>query len=116
MRYIRYAVLGSLALVLASIALANRAFVDLKLMPDALAELVGFNLGITLPLFAVVLAGVGAGLLVGFLAEYLREGRHRREAGAQKREVRKLSREVNKLKKQKNEGKDEVLALLEDAG
>ncbi len=116
MRYIRYAVLASLAIVLASVALANRSFVDLTLMPDALAELVGFNLSISLPLFAVVLAGVAAGLLIGFLAEYLREGKQRREAGAQKREVRKLSREVNKLKKQKNEGKDEVLALLEDAG
>lgn len=115
MRYIRYAVLGSLSLILASIALANRSFVDLKLMPDAVAELVGFNLGITLPLFAVVLAGVGAGLLVGFFAEYLRESKHRREAGAQKREARKLAREVKKLKKQKNEGKDEVLALLDDA-
>ena len=30
------------------------------------------------------------------------------------REVKKLSREVNKLKKQKHEGKDEVLALLEE--
>ena len=116
MRYIRYAVLASLAIVLASIAVANRGSVELKLMPDAFAELAGFNPGISLPLFVVVLGGVGVGLLVGFFAEYLREGKHRREVGQKNREVRKLSREVNKLKRQKNEGKDEVLALLENAG
>ncbi|WP_282077789.1 lipopolysaccharide assembly protein LapA domain-containing protein [Epibacterium ulvae] len=115
MRYLRYAVLASLAIILASIAMANRNFVDLKLMPDALAELVGVNPGISLPLFVVVIGGVGAGLMIGFLAEYLREHKHRREAGERKREARRLAREVNKLKEQKNKGKDEVLALLEDA-
>ena len=115
MRYIRYAILGALAIGLVSVALANRAFVELKLMPDALAELFGFNHGISLPLFAVVLGGVGAGLVIGFLWEWMREHKHRSEAGAKAREVRKLNREVSRLKKQKNEGKDEVLALLEDA-
>ncbi|KIC09617.1 phosphoribosylanthranilate isomerase [Leisingera sp. ANG-M1] len=115
MRYIRYAVLFVLAAVLVSVSLANSAAVELKLMPDAFAELAGFNYGISLPLFAVVLGGVGAGLVIGFLWEWLREHKHRSEAGAKAREVRKLNREVTRLKKQKNEGKDEVLALLEDA-
>ncbi|MBQ4823820.1 LapA family protein [Leisingera sp. M527] len=116
MRYIRYAVLGSLAIVLVSVALANRSFVELKLMPSALGELFGFNFTIALPLFAVVLGGVGAGLVIGFLWEWLREHKHRSEAAQKTREARRLNREVSKLKKQKNEGKDEVLALLEDAG
>lgn len=116
MRYIRYAVLGALAIVLVSVSLANNTIVELKLMPGALAELFGFNFSIALPLFAVVLGGVGAGLVIGFLWEWLREHKHRSDAGAKAREVRKLSREVTRLKKQKNEGKDEVLALLEDAG
>ena len=64
----------------------------------------------------VVLGGVGAGLVIGFLWEWIREHKHRREAAEKAREARKLNREVSKLKKQKNEGKDEVLALLEDAG
>jgi uncharacterized integral membrane protein len=115
MRYIRYAFLGALGIVLISVSLANRAVVDLKLMPDALAELFGLNFGISLPLFVVVLGGIAAGLVIGFFWEWLREHKHRREAGNQAREVRKLNREVSKLKKQKNEGKDEVLALLEDA-
>lgn len=115
MRYIRYAVLGALAIVLVSVSLANRSFVELKLMPEALGELFGFNPGVSLPLFAVVLGGVGAGLVLGFLWEWIREHKHRREAAEKAREARKLNREVKRLKKQKHEGKDEVLALLEDA-
>jgi uncharacterized integral membrane protein len=116
MRYIRYALLGALGILLISVSLANRSMVELKLMPDAVAELFGFNTGISLPLFVVVLGGVGAGLVIGFIWEWIREHKHRRDAGSQKREVRKLAREVDKLKEQKNQGKDDVLALLEDAG
>jgi uncharacterized integral membrane protein len=115
MRYIRYAVLAAVALVVISVSLANRTVVDLKLLPVDLADLLGWNFGISLPLFVVVLGGIAAGLVIGFIWEWVREHKHRRDAGSQAREVRKLNREVNKLKKQKNEGKDEVLALLEDA-
>ncbi|MEL0436750.1 LapA family protein [Phycobacter sp. K97] len=114
MRYIRYAILGTLGIILVSVCLANRSAVELKLMPTALAELVGWNPSITLPLFVVVLGGIAVGLVVGFIWEWLREHKHRREAGQHSREVKKLSREVQKLKKQKHEGKDEVLALLDD--
>lgn len=115
MRYIRYAVLAVLAFGLISVCLANRAVVDIKLLPEAFAELAGMNPAISLPLFVIVLGGVGVGLAIGYVMEYLREHKHRREARVQRGEARKLSREVKKLKKQKNEGKDEVLALLEDA-
>ncbi|KUJ80913.1 phosphoribosylanthranilate isomerase [Ruegeria marisrubri] len=116
MRYLRYAFLGTLGVVLISVSLANRAPVELKLMPDDLADLLGFNLSASLPLFLVVLGGVVAGLVIGFVWEWLREHKHRREAGAKTREVRQLEREVNKLKKKQNEGRDEVLALLDEAG
>lgn len=115
MRYIRYAILAVIGIVLISVALANREIVTLKLMPDALAELAGFNLSLPVPLFLVVLAGIAVGLVIGYIFEWLREHKHRRDAGQQHRQVRQLEREVNKLKKQKNEGKDDVLALLEEA-
>ena len=115
MRYLRYAFLGSLGIILISISLANVNSVELKLMPDALAELLGFNLSTTLPLFIVVLGGVVAGLVIGFLWEWLREHKHRKDASVKKSEVRKLEREVKKLKKKQNEGKDEVLAILDEA-
>lgn len=115
MRYIRYAFLGTLAAILISMSLANRGFVTLKLMPDALAELLGFNASLSLPLFVVILGGIVAGLIIGFVWEWMREYKHRREAAVKAREVRKLEREVGKLKTEKHEGKDEVLALLEEA-
>ncbi|MHA6264477.1 lipopolysaccharide assembly protein LapA domain-containing protein [Arenibacterium sp. CAU 1754] len=116
MRYIRYAFLAALAIVLISVSLANRGFVDLKLMPDALEQLLGFNLSISLPLFVVVLGGIVAGLIIGFVWEWLREYKHRREASVKAREVNKLEREVSRLKTEKHQGKDEVLAILDEAG
>ena len=115
MRYIRYAFLGALGIILISVSLANVESVELKLMPDPLAELLGFNLSTSLPLFLVVLGGVVAGLVIGFLWEWMREHKHRRDATVKKGEVRKLEREVKKLKKKQNDGKDEVLAILDEA-
>ncbi|MEM7090828.1 MAG: LapA family protein [Pseudomonadota bacterium] len=115
MRYIRYAFLGALGIILISISLANVSSVELKLMPDALSELLGFNLSTSMPLFLVVLGGVVAGLVIGFLWEWMREHKHRRDATTNKTAVRKLEREVKKLKKKQNEGKDEVLAILDEA-
>ncbi|RLJ98958.1 uncharacterized protein DUF1049 [Ruegeria conchae] len=115
MRYIRYAFLAALGIILVSISLANRELVELKLMPTALAELLGFNFSTSLPLFLVVLGGVVAGLVIGFLWEWLREHKHRKDATVKKSEVRKLEREVKKLKKKQNDGQDDVLALLDEA-
>ncbi len=115
MRYIRYAFWGSIGVVLVCISIANRGVVDVSLLPGGVAELFGFNLTMSMPLFVVGLGGVAAGLVIGFLWEWLREYKHRREATDRSREVRRLSREVNKLKKEKHQDKDEVLAILEEA-
>ena len=115
MRYIRYAFLASIGIVLISISLANRQMVGLQLLPDTLAELIGYNATISLPLFIVVLGGIVAGLIIGFIWEWLREYKHRREAGTKAREVRKLEREVSRLKDEKHQGKDDVLAILDEA-
>ena len=116
MRYIRYAFLATLGVLLISVSLANRGFVTLKLMPDAVAVLVGFNMTVSLPLFVVVLGGIVAGLVIGFFWEWMREYKHRREAEIKAREVRKLERQVGKLKTEKHKGKDEVLAILDETG
>ncbi len=115
MRYLRYAFLAVLGIVLISVSLANLEPVELKLAPDALAELLAFNFAISLPLFVVVLGSVVVGLIIGFMWEWLREHKHRRDASAKTGEVRKLEREVKKLMKKQSEGQDEVLALLDEA-
>lgn len=116
MRYIRYAFLGSLGIILISVSLANRGMVTLKLVPQALAGLFGYDPGISLPLFVVVLGGIAAGLIIGFIWEWMREYKHRRQAGQSTAKVRKLEREVTRLKGEKHQGKDEVLTILEEAG
>ena len=91
MRYLRYAFLATLGILLVSVSLANRQLVELKLMPDPLSELLGFNLTTSLPLFLVVLGGVVAGLIIGFLWEWLREHKHRRDATVKRPKCASLS-------------------------
>ncbi|MBU2891679.1 LapA family protein [Celeribacter halophilus] len=115
MRYIRYAFLAALAVVLVTVAIANRDVVTLNLLPAELATLSGVTMSVSLPLFVVIFGAIIAGLLIGFVWEWMREYKHRSAASTHKREKEKLAREVSKLKtdKAKNEG-DEVLALLEN--
>ena len=115
MRYIRYAFLAALAIVLVTVALANRDAVVLHLLPAELATLTGLSFSVSLPMFAVIFGAIVAGLLIGFVWEYMREYKHRSAASTHKRDKEKLAREVSKLKtaKAKNEG-DEVLALLDN--
>ncbi len=117
MRYIRYAILGAIAVCLVTVALANRGPVTLNLLPEGLAELIRYPAelnSISLPLFVVIFAGIVAGILLGFVWEWLREHKHRAEASRQRREKEQLARQVEKMKTEKADG-DDVLALLEDA-
>ena len=114
MRYIRYAFLASLAVVLVSVAMANRDAVTLELLPPGLSDLFGLNWSIQLPLFIVVFGGIVAGLVIGFVWEWLREHKHRAEAARRARQAKQLEREVNRLKTEKVGPRDEVLALLDD--
>lgn len=117
MRYIRYAFLAVIAVAMITVALANRGSVTLNLLPQGLADLIRFPAeanSITLPLFVVIFAGIVAGLLLGFVWEWLREHKYRAEAASQRRENARLNREVAKIKTDKAEG-DDVLALLDEA-
>lgn len=117
MRYIRYGFLGALAVALISVAMANRGAVTLRLLPDELANPLGLSWSLEVPLFLVIFAAIVAGLLIGFVWEWLREHKHRAEAARKTGEVRQLKREVNRLKgSAKPDEPDEVLALLEKAG
>lgn len=115
MKLIRYAFWAVVAIVLIIVGLANRGEVTLRAMPEVLGNLVGVSPDITLPLYAVIFIGVAAGLLIGFFWEYVREYKIRAEAREKGVEVTRLRREVSRMKTEKHEGKDEVLALLEDA-
>lgn len=118
MRYIKYLFLASLAIVLVCVALANRAPVTLNSLPEGIAAIPGMgwmSYSMELPLFIVIFGGIVAGLLIGFVWEWLREYKHRAEASRKGAEVKKLERELRRTKAQRDEGKDEVLALLDEA-
>ena len=115
MRYIRYAFLAALAVVLIVVALANRGPVTLHLLPEGLSGFLGWSWTITLPLFLVIFGGIVAGILIGFVWEWFREHRQRAEAASHKREKDRLAREVKQLKGADPKQGDDVLALLEEA-
>ena len=112
-RYLRYLLLVLLGIALLTIALANRDSVELNLLPDDLAALLGLDLRLQLPLFLVIFAGILAGLAIGFVWEWVREMKHRSTASTKTREVRKLERELAVLKDQTALPGDDVLALLD---
>jgi uncharacterized integral membrane protein len=112
-RYLRYAFLAVVAIVLITVALANREPVTLRLLTDDLAAATGIRNQVTLPLFLVIFGGVIAGLVIGFIWEWLREHKHRAQAAAQRRERERLERELDRLKQKDGDRKDDVLALLE---
>ena len=115
MKTIRYAFWALVGLCLILIGLGNRGIVTVRAMPEALGDLVGLSPDIQLPLFVVIFLGVGAGLLIGFLWEWVREHRQRAEGRARAREVEALRREVASLRAEHataDDG-DDVLALLD---
>jgi uncharacterized integral membrane protein len=100
--------------VLLVLALANRAPISLRLLPDELARLVNFDYAFQVPLFLVLLTAVAAGVMIGFVWEWLREARIRSEAKGKTRQVARLERELASLKDSPAApARDEVLALVE---
>ena len=112
MRFVKLLVLAAIAIALVTVAIANRGALTIKLLPDELAQLVGFRWDITLPAYIILLAAVLVGVLLGFVWEWVRERKFRVEAATQRKERERLEREVNKVAPKKETG-DDVIALLE---
>ena len=113
-RYLRLSLLALLGLSLLTVALANRAVVAVRLLPEDLAALTGLTWTMDLPLFLIIFGGIIAGVLIGFVWEWFREHGHRATASQKSREVARLERELAVLKDSTSvPPKDEVLALLE---
>ena len=117
MKTIRYTFWAVVGLCLILIGLANRDIVTVRAMPEALGELLGLSPDIQLPMFVVIFLGVGAGLMIGFLWEWVREYRIRADARGKSREVESLRRELAQLRGASggDAGGDDVLALLEQS-
>lgn len=88
--YIRYALAAIILLLAVTVALANNQPVTLALWPDTVSAFTGFGYSVTLPLFVVVGAAVGLGLVLGLIWEWMRERSHRAEAARLRRELAQL--------------------------
>lgn len=115
MRYIRYASIAIFGVALILIALANRGLVTVKVLPDEIAGLAALNPSYEVPLFIVIFGGILAGLIIGFVWEWIREAKERMAAARQAQEMQQMRAELRRLKGEKHQGKDEVLALLDEA-
>lgn len=112
-RALRYLLLAFVAIVLLTVALANRAPVTVRFLPDDFAGLMGLHWQIEVPAFLLLFLGAVLGIVVGFTWEWLREHKHRRVARVQSRAVSKLERELAAMKDQTSLPTDDVLALLD---
>jgi len=106
MKFLRYLVLAVIALVIITLAFANREVVTLNLLPEDIETLVGMNLKIELPMFLIGFGGIAMGVVVGFIWEWMREHKYRAAAASHRRQVRELERKVTPAQ-------DDVIALLE---
>ncbi len=115
-RIIKLSFILCVAVVLIVLAIANRDPVVINLLPADLALWLRIDLSISLPLFLIIFGAITAGLVLGFVWEWLREHRHRADASRAKRDATRLSRELETLKDEARakEGQDDILALLED--
>ncbi len=114
MRYIRYASIAIFALALILIALANRVTVPVRMVPGELSGFTALSPAMEVPLFVVIFGSILAGLILGFIWEWIREAGERAAAAKQTREMARLRAEIKRLKRDKHEGNDEVIALLDD--
>jgi putative membrane protein len=115
MRYLRYLSIAVLGLGLVLVALANRQPVLMQFVPPELSRLAVLNPTYEMPLFVVIYGSILAGLVIGFIWEWFREAAERAESTRVKRELAALREQIKQLKSEKHEGKDEVLALLDEA-
>ena len=72
----------------------------------------GFSWQITLPVFVVLLIAVMFGVVLGFVWEWIREHKYRRDAVVERRSREHLEKELGASGKSPMSG-DDVLALLE---
>ena len=116
MRIIRSGLIAIFGLAMVLFALANRTPVTIKLLPPEFEGVRGLEISHQVPLFIVMFGGVLAGLIAGYVLEWIREAKERAIAAKQAQELKDLREEVVRLKSKIYEGKDEILALVEETG
>lgn len=115
MAIVKIAFWALIAACLIVLGLANREIVTLRILPEDLLVTELSWLQISMPLFMAIMIGVGLGLLIGLVWEWIREYGQRAESRARQREITKLKAELAALKADQADDQDDILALLDQA-
>jgi len=97
-RFLKALVLLPVAVVVVLLAVANREPVQLSFdpfTPDAPAFVT------SLPLFAILFAAVMLGVVIGGVATWLTQGKHRRARRYYRREVQQLKTETDRMRSER---------------
>lgn len=113
MRFIRLFFVAILAILLITIAMANREMVTLSAFPANFDQYLGGQWSISMPLFLIIFLAIAAGVLIGLIWEYLREAHLRRESKRRATHVAQLEREVGQLRDNHAAPRDDVLAIVD---
>jgi uncharacterized integral membrane protein len=100
-KFVTALILVPLAIVVVALAVANRQTVVVSFDPF---DQVHPAFALPLPLYALVLALVIAGVVVGGVAAWLRQGKWRRAARLAQGEARELRTELDRLKRRTGAG------------
>jgi uncharacterized integral membrane protein len=110
---LRWVVLVPVGIVLLLLGLANREPVRLSLDPFG-GDAAG--LAVMVPLFVVIIVSIMVGVLIGGIALWINQGRHRRSARSLRREAERLRREADTLKANTSERTGVPMPLLSRRG
>lgn len=95
-RFIMNVILLAIAVVMVPLSVANRHTVSLALNPFDPADP---RLTITgIPLFWIIFASLGIGIIVGGIGAWAKQGRWRKEARLKRREAAKWHREADQVR------------------
>ncbi|MEP4034587.1 lipopolysaccharide assembly protein LapA domain-containing protein [Roseibium polysiphoniae] len=100
-RFIKYAILIAVAIILVPLSVANRHPVSLSLNPFDPQD-PNFTIP-DIPLFWVVFASLGLGIVLGGIGAWAKQGRWRKEARVKRREANKWHREADELREFKEQ-------------
>jgi uncharacterized integral membrane protein len=94
-RFLKGLILLPIAIVVVLLAVANRAPVTLSFDPFSKGAP---QFSTTLPLFAIIFAAVMLGVLIGGVAAWLAQSKHRRLERRYRREARQLRSETERFR------------------
>ena len=113
MRLLRLIFVALLAIVLITVALANRQIVTLNAFPANFGQYLGGQWSVDLPLFLVILLAALAGMVAGLIWEWLREAHLRRESSLRAERLARLEQQGAAGRPVHHRPQDEILAIVD---